>query len=205
MPSYKLTYFDFDGGRGEPVRIAFHVAGIDFEDNRLTFAEFGEMRKDTPFNSLPILEIDGVAVTQSSAMCRYVGKMGGLYPADDMQALYCDEVMDAVEDLSHHIGRTFGLQDRELKAAREKLVDGWMTVFLRGLDGLLARNGGEYFAGNDLTVADLKAYGQTRWLRSGSLDHVPADLVQRLAPGLVKHQARIEADPRVVAYYATRS
>jgi glutathione S-transferase len=55
-----------------------------------------------------------------------------------------------------------------------------------------------------LTVADLKAFVQTRWLRSGNLDYVPTDLVQRLAPGLVKHQERIESEPRVVAYYASR-
>ncbi|NQV86040.1 MAG: glutathione S-transferase, partial [Woeseiaceae bacterium] len=59
MSSYKLSYFDFNGGRGEPVRIAFHAAGIEFEDNRLSFPEFGAMRQSTRFNSLPVLEIDG--------------------------------------------------------------------------------------------------------------------------------------------------
>ena len=153
MPSYKLTYFDFDGGRAEPIRIAFHAAGIDFEDNRISFPEFGEMRQSTRFN---------------------------------------------------YIVQTFGLQDEELKLAREKLVGGWLSVYLRGLDRLLARGGGEYFAGNELTVADLKAFVQIRSLRSGNLDHVPKDLVQRLAPDLVEHQERVESDPRVVAYYATR-
>jgi len=205
MPSYKLTYFDFDGGRGEPIRIAFHVAGIDFEDNRLSFAQFGEMRRATRFNSVPVLEIDGAEVTQSNALSRYVGKMAGLYPADDLQALYCDEVMGALEDLSHYIVRTFGLQEDELRLAREKLVDGWMSVYLRGLDELLTRGGGEYFADNRLTMADLKTFVQTRSLRSGNLDYVPADLVERVAPGLVGHQARVEGDPRVAAYYATRS
>jgi glutathione S-transferase len=205
MPSYKLTYFDFDGGRAEPIRIAFHAAGIDFEDERISFPEFGEMRKDTRFNSVPVLEIDGAAVTQSNALSRYAGKMAGLYPADNLQALYCDEVLGALEDLSHYIVQTFGLQGEELKLAREKLVDGWLSVYLQGLDELLARGGGEYFAGDDLSVADLKAFVQVRSLRSGKLDHVPADLVQRLAPGLVEHQKRIESDPRVVAYYASRS
>ena len=205
MATYKLTYFDFDGGRAEPIRIAFHAAGIDFEDERISFPEFGEMRKGTRFNSVPVLEIDGAAVTQSNALSRYVGKMAGLYPADNLQALYCDEVLGALEDLSHYVVRTFGLEDDELKLAREKLVDGWLSVYLKGLDELLARGGGEYFAGNDLTVADLKAFVQIRALRAGILDHVPADLVQRLAPGLVEHQERIESDPRVVAYYASRS
>lgn len=205
MPDYKLTYFDIEGGRGEPIRIAFHVAGIEFEDKRISFPEFGEMRKNMRFNSAPVLEIDGAAVTQSNAMCRYIGRMAGLYPEDDLQALYCDEVLGALEDLLHHIVRTFGLEGEELRLAREKFVDGWLSVYLRGLDELLTRGGGEYFAGNSLTVADLKAFVQTRSLRTGTLDHVPTDIVERLAPGLVEHQKRIEADPRVVAYYASRS
>jgi len=205
MPSYKLTYFDFDGGRAEPIRIAFHAAGIDFEDERLSFPEFGEMRKRARFNSVPVLEIDGTAVTQSNALSRYVGKMAGLYPADNLQALYCDEVLGALEDISHYIVPTFGLQGEELKLAREKLADGWLSVYLQGLDELLARGGGEYFAGDDLTIADLKAFVQVRWLRSGKLEYVPTDLVQRLAPALIEHQERIEGDPRVAAYYASRS
>jgi len=205
MSGYKLTYFDFDGGRGQPIRVALHAAGIEFDDNRLSFAEFGEMRESTRFSALPVLNIDNEAVTQSSAILRYVGKMAGLYPADDLQALYCDEVMDAVEDLSHHMGTTFGLQGEELRLAREKLVDGWLSIFLRGLDELLSRGGGEYFAANSLTVADLKASYVIRWLCSGSLDHIPADIVQQVAPGLVDHQQRVESDSRVVAYYAARS
>jgi len=204
MTTYKLTYFDFDGGRAEPIRIAFHAAGIEFEDKRLSFSEFGEMRHETRFNALPVLEIDGAAVTQSNGMSRYVGKLAGLYPEDDVQALYCDEALGAVEDTYHHILRTFGLQDDELKKAREKLVDGWLSVYLRGLNELLARGGGVYFADNRLTVADLKVFVQIRSLTAGTLDHVPTDLVQRLAPDLVEHQERIESDPLVVAYYGSR-
>jgi len=205
MTSYKLTYFDIDGGRAEPIRIAFHAAGIAFEDVRLSFPQFGEMRKSARFNSLPILEIDGAPITQSNAMCHYVGKMAGLYPEDALQALYCDEVMGAVEDISHYIVRTFGLEGDALKSAREILVDGWLTIYLKGLDELLARGGGEYFADNRLTVADLKASVLTGWVLSGLLDHVPADLVQRVAPSLVGHQSRVNADPIVVAYYNSRS
>jgi len=205
MSSYKLIYFDFDGGRGEPIRIAFHAAGIAFEDQRVTFPEFSEMRNGLRFNALPVLEIDGAAVTQSNAISRYVGKMSGLYPEDDLQALYCDEVSDALEDISHHIVRTFGLEGEELRVAREKLAEGWLPVFLRGLDELLVRGGGQYFSNDSLTVADLKAFCQTRWLTSGTLDHVPIDIVQQVAPSLIAHKERVESDPRVTAYYASRS
>jgi glutathione S-transferase len=204
MAHYKLIYFDFDGGRGEPIRIAFHAAGIEFEDERWSFPEFQEKRRGTRFNALPVLEIDGNAVTQSTAMCRYIGKMAGLYPEDDLQALYCDEVMDATEDLTHIIVRTFGLEGDELKQAREELTSGWITTFLIGLNELLERGGGEYFADSCLTMADLKAFMIVRWLTSGGLDHVPTDIVEKVSPKLVDHCKRIEAEPIVASYYASR-
>ncbi len=203
MSEYKLTYFDFPGGRGEPIRIAFHAAGIDFEDHRISFDEFLQTREQMRFNCAPVLRIDGVEITQSNAMLRYVGKMAGLYPEDATQALYCDEAMDAVEDLLHQIVYTFGLEGEALKAARKKLVDGWMTIFVTGLGEILER-GGDYIADNRLTVADLKVYVQTRSLRSGTFDHVPTDLVDRLAPNLVAHEERIASDPVVKAYYEGR-
>lgn len=203
MPHYKLTYFDMDGGRAEPIRIAFHAAGIDFDDDRFPFTEFPTVRKRTRFNAVPVLDIDGEQLTQTNAIARYVGKLADLYPSDARQALYCDEVMDVLEDVSHKVGATFGLEGDALKEARQKLVDGWLTIFVRGLGQLLER-GGEYFVDDRLTMADLKAFVQVRSLRSGRLDHVPADLVDRLAPNLAAHQERIAADERVVAWYATR-
>lgn len=203
MASYKLTYFDIDGGRAEPIRICFHAAGIEFEDVRISFQEFMEQRKSLRFNCVPVLEIDGTVVTQSNAMCRYIGKMAGLYPEDGLQALYCDEAIGAVEDLLHSIVHTFGLEGDELKAAREKLVDGWLSVFLKGLGEVLER-GGDYVADNRLTVADLKVAGITGWVMSGQLDHVPTDLVERLAPNLVVHEKRVSEDAVVKAYYASR-
>ena len=202
MTRFKLTYFDFDGGRGEPIRLAFHIGGIEFEDVRLKGADFGKARETFRFRALPVLEIDGQQITQSNAIVRYVGKRAGLYPADDLQALYCDEAMDASEDLDHAIGTTFGLKGEEMKAAREALLQGPIPKFINGLGGLLARGGGQYFADGRLTVADLKVFVQTRALGKGILDHIPTDVVEGLAPALAEHRDRIANDPRVLAYYA---
>jgi glutathione S-transferase len=79
-----------------------------------------------------------------------------------------------------------------------------LSVYVRGLGQLLDRGGNDYFADKRLTIADLKAFVQIRWLCSGALDHVPADLVERLAPNLVQHQDRVGNDPQVAAYYASR-
>jgi len=204
MTRFKLTYFDIDGGRGESIRLALFIGGLEFEDVRLTGPEFREARESFRFRALPVLEIDGQTITQSTALVRYVGKLAGLYPTDDMQALYCDEAMDAVEDLSHAIGRTYGLQGDALKKARTELVEDRLTTYVKGLDGLLARGGGEFFADGRMTVADLKVFVATRSLAKGVLDHVPTDVVEKLAPALAEHRDRIAADPRVSAYYKAR-
>lgn len=204
MAPYRLTYFDFSGGRAEPIRIALHAAGIEFDDRRIAFPEFAEIKKELPFGCVPVLHVDGEAVTQSNALARYAGKLAGLYPEDPLQALFCDETMDAIEDINHYLGPTFGLQGDALKAAREQVVERRLSVFLPGLARLLARGGGEYFADGRLTVADLKVFVQTRWFRSGQLDHIAADLVDTLAPALVEHQTRVERDPVVTGYYEAR-
>ncbi len=204
MTTHRLTYFDIDGGRAEPVRIALHAAGIDFEDHRISFAEFSRIRNDLRFTCVPILEIDGAQVTQSNAMLQYAGRLAGLYPADPLQALYCDEILGACEDVTGYIARTIGLQGDALREAREDLVSGRLTIMLDGLEALLLRGGGTYFADDRLTIADLKAAETSRWLSSGALEHIPADVVDTVAPSLAAHLARVQAEPIVTAWYASR-
>ncbi len=202
MSQLKLTYFDFHGGRGEPVRLALAIGGIAFEDHRFTFAEFPEVRKIAPFGQVPLLEIDGAVITQCDAILRYAGKLAGLYPTDPLQALLCDEVMYVVEESTVRLGPTFRMTGEEQKTARLALVNGSMPVYLQWLEKQLLARGGEYFADKRLTVADLKVFVDVRGLNSGRLDHVPTDLVEKVAPALNAHMKRIAALPAVQAYYA---
>lgn len=202
MPQLKLNYFDMHGGRAEPARLALAIGGIAFEDNRFAFPEFAEVRKTTPFGQVPTLHVDGVQVTQCDAINRYVGKLTGLYPTDPFQALLCDEVMYVVEEAGVRMGPTFRMTGEEQKAARLALVNGSMPVYLGWLQNQLLAHGGEYFADNRLTIADLKVFVDVRGLNSGRLDHVPADLVEQVAPALNEHMRRIAQTPAVLQYYA---
>lgn len=202
MPQLKLTYFDFHGGRGEPARLAMHIGGIAFEDHRFTFPEFAEVRKATPFGQVPTLDVNGTVVTQCDAITRYVGKLAGLYPEDAYQALLCDEVMYVVEDANVKLGPTFRMTGDAQKEARLALVNGSMSTYLAWLQSQLMAHGGEYFADNRLTIADLKVFVDVRGLNSGRLDHVPTDLVERVAPALNDHMQRIANLPAVLQYYA---
>ena len=202
MPQLKLSYFDFHGGRGEPARLALAIGGIAFEDHRFTFPEFAEVRKTTPFGQVPTLQVDGVQVTQCDAIIRYAGKLAGLYPTDAYQALLCDEVMYVVEEASVKLGPSFRMTGEEQKAARLALVNGSMPVYLGWLQSQLLAHGGEFFADNRLSVVDLKVFVDVRGLNSGRLDHVPADLVEKVAPALNAHMQRIAQTPAVAQYYA---
>lgn len=202
MPQLKLTYFDFHGGRAEPVRLALHIGGLPFEDHRFTFSQFAEVRKSTPFGQVPTLTVDGVQVTQCDSILRYAGKLAGLYPLDAFQALLCDEVMYVVEEASVKLGPTFRMTGDAQREARTALVNGSMPVYLGWLQSQLQAHGGEYFADNRLTVADLKVFADVSALKSGRLDHVPTDLVEKVAPALIAHMQRIAQNPAVVQYYA---
>ncbi len=204
MPKIKLTYFDFHGGRGEPARLALAIGGIAFEDDRVPFSDWPQRKPQTPFGAMPVLEVDGRIVTQSNTINRYVGKLADLYPSDPWHAALCDEAMDAVEDITTQTVATFDLPEEEKKAKRKALADGPLTLYLTRLQGRLEAQGGRYFAGNRLSVADLKVFGWIGHLKSGKLDHVPTDLPDRVAPKLVEHFERIRNHPGVKAYYAKR-
>ncbi len=202
MDKLKLTYFDFPGGRAEPARLALHIGGVKFEDYRFAASDFPEVRKTTPLNQVPTLHINELQITQSDAITRYVGKLTGLYPEDPLQALLCDEVMSALEDLNIKLVATFGLKGDDLKNARDALVAGPLPQYLRWLQNQLESHGGEYFADNRLTIADLKVFVVMRGLSSGMLDHIPANLLDTVAPKLRAHMQRIGNIPAIAQYYS---
>lgn len=201
----KLTYFDFPGGRGETARVALSIGGVAFEDNRVSREDWLTIKSQTPFGAMPVLEVDGKMLSQSNTINRYIGRLVNLYPEDPWQAALCDEIMDAVEDATHKVSVTFYIQDEEeRKVRRQALAEGPLLVYVKRLGACLEERGGEYFADNRFTIADLKVFYSVRHLRSGVLDHIPTDLVDANAPNLVEHFERVQNHPGVKAYYANR-
>jgi len=201
MSKLKLSYFDFNGGRGESARLALSMGNIEFEDQRVVFKDWPTLKASMPFGAMPVLEVDGIQLAQSNSINRYVGKLSNLYPSDPYQALLCDETMDAVEEIVAKISGTMFLDEDAKKAKREAVAAGPMTLYLTHLQANLKARGGEFFADNRLTMADLVVFLWVRGLRSGHLDYIPATLVEKVAPLLVQHQDRIAQTPGVLAYY----
>ena len=205
MSTIKLTYFDFDGGRGEIIRLILSMANIDFEDNRVNFEQFGELKPSLPLGSLPTLEIENDIYTQSNSIARYFGKQAGLYPEDPWQAYLCDETIDIIEDISNAIFKSMGLEGDALREARTQAVNGPLTTGLKLLEKRLLAAGGIYMTGENFSIADLKIYEILGFLNSGRLDHIPTDIVDQVAPNLAGHIDKVLAHPGVKAYYDSRS
>ncbi|PIK46236.1 hypothetical protein BSL78_16895 [Apostichopus japonicus] len=76
MPTYKLTYFDARA-KAEPARYMFELAGLEYEDTRVTRDEWKAMKATTGLGQLPVLEVDGIELPQSGAIERYIGRKHG--------------------------------------------------------------------------------------------------------------------------------
>ena len=200
----KLTYFDIPASRGEECRLALHLAGVAFEDERIQFADWPARKEHTPWGSLPTLEVEGRGLlAQTNAILVYVGREHGLHPSDPWLAARHEELMCAVEELRGHVGPILRIQDPEQRVkAREELATGYLKRWGGNVERRLADLGaGPFVAGDAIHVADLKLYLATRWFASGNVDHVPRDVFAEFSR-LVGVHAAVANHPKVLAWYA---
>jgi glutathione S-transferase len=176
MPRPKLTYFDFPGGRGEDCRIALHIAGVDFDDNRIKGSDWSQLKGETPFGALPVLEIEGHGeLAQSNAILRFIGEGHDLHPSESWEAARHASVMAACEELRERFTPSLRMKDEdEKKAAREKIVAENLPVWAKGVESQISD--GPFLAGEKLNVADIKVWNVVRWIATGKLDHVSPEV-----------------------------
>lgn len=200
MPNVTLTYFDIPTSRGEECRLALHLAGVPFKDERLQTAEWAPRTGSTPFGALPVLTIEGKRpIAQSNAILRLIGSQHGLLPADPHESARHEALMGAVEDLRARLGPINRIKDpAEKKAAREALAQGylkdWSAFVEKQIDG-------PFVGGAALSVADLKLFVVLGPFLRGSIDHVPASVFDAFPKLKGVHDA-VKANPKVAGWYA---
>ncbi len=200
MNKPKLIYFDAPVSRGEECRLALHLAGIDFEDVRISAAAWPAMKEQTPYGGLPVLELPGrPAFAHSNAILVLIGRQHGLHPTDAFEAARHEGMMQHVEDLRAAVTPTIRMADAEKRAAREAMVADFLPAWARSAEKNIA--GGPFFGGQKLHVVDLKLHMAVRWFIGGKVDHIPATIFSGY-PRLIAVYEAVRDHPGVKSWYA---
>jgi len=180
MRNYKLTYFD---GRGlaEVARILFVAGGVEFEDIRMERESWPEVKKETPFGQVPMLEVDGVKYGQSVAIYNFVARETGFYGKDNKENLGIDQVVHLVSDFRAAGSKIMRETDETKKAELVKIFcEEDAPKYFGYLVKLLKDSTSGYFVGSSLTLADILVF-----------EFVTA--MEKRFPAAVKIPAEVEA------------
>ena len=183
---FRLTYLDIPG-LGESIRTTLRVGKVEFEDVRVSYEVVASLREkgELPCGQVPLLEIgDGVKLSQSEAILRLAGKLGGTYPVNDyVLAARCDMVLSQLADVKvalrplwykHVLGRSprsgkklVPLSDEQNIQVLKYLNGEILPTHFQRLEAIFeSRPEGKYFCGKNLMVCDIEFY----FVVSGLLD-----------------------------------
>eukprot|EP01057_Protomagalhaensia_wolfi_P005801 Protomagalhaensia_wolfi_Nauph_80__5800@NODE_720_length_2069_cov_136_277340_g122_i1_p1_GENE_NODE_720_length_2069_cov_136_277340_g122_i1NODE_720_length_2069_cov_136_277340_g122_i1_p1_ORF_typecomplete_len611_score164_16GST_N/PF02798_20/1_4e07GST_N/PF02798_20/2e03GST_N/PF02798_20/6_1e08GST_C_3/PF14497_6/6_2e06GST_C_3/PF14497_6/4_9e06GST_N_3/PF13417_6/0_011GST_N_3/PF13417_6/6_1e03GST_N_3/PF13417_6/0_00018GST_C_5/PF16865_5/6_8e05GST_C_5/PF16865_5/6_3e03GST_N_4/PF17172_4/0_041GST_N_4/PF17172_4/6_3e03GS len=98
----KLYYYDWPG-KAEAIRLAFHLAGIKFDDIRLKDEEVPAMKERSPNKLVPFMEIGPTLYCESTAMLKMVAEWAGMVPATAQSRYEADMLVSAYQDFEHAI------------------------------------------------------------------------------------------------------
>jgi glutathione S-transferase len=200
MTRPKLTYFDAPVSRGEECRLAFAIAGVDFDDHRITREQWAALKPTTPFGSVPVLEVPGrPPIAQSNAILALIGRLHGLHPTDPFEAAHHEAVMCAVEDLRALVAPSGRLPEIEKRIAREQLAAGPLPTWAKHVEAQIGE--GPFYAGAKPHVVDVKLYMGVRAFRNGVLDHIPTTVFDG-SPKLIRLCDAVAEHPAVKAWIA---
>nr|QVK45135.1 GSTs4 [Pagiophloeus tsushimanus] len=155
-PKYKLTYFDLTG-LGESIRFLLSYGDLEFEDNRISRDTWPTLKPTIkpPVGQLPLLEVDGKVLFQSTAIARYLGNVIGIAGANPLENWEIDSVVDTIIDLRTKIFAWFTEQNESKKQELQKtLVTETFPFFLSKFEAWAKQNSG-YLAIGKLTWADI--------------------------------------------------
>ncbi|XP_053402893.1 probable glutathione S-transferase 7 [Mercenaria mercenaria] len=152
-----------------------------------------------PFGQLPILHVDGKRLAQSGAIARFLAREFGLAGKNSWEQGLVDQYMELAVDMFKEVIKWYFEKDEQKK--RECLKNLTEVVYPKycGLfQNALEQNGGKYFVGNDLTLADLAVldiFDTPMHHTSNILDSFPK---------LKAHRERIASTANLASYIKKR-
>jgi len=166
MPIVKFVYFDAQA-KGELTRLLLAAGNIDYEDFRVGFSDWpGEIKATTPFGQMPVLYWDGEELAQSMAIARFVARKVGLAGNSDLEFCQADMIACHYEDIWTKLPKMkFAKSQEEREELAKDFLNEFIPKFLSPLEAILAKRGNGWFAGNNVTFADLAIMCALDWLQ----------------------------------------
>ncbi|CAG5117597.1 unnamed protein product [Candidula unifasciata] len=196
----KIIYFNIPG-RAEVSRLVLVLAGKQFEDVRISGAEWRDIKPTTPFGTCPVLVLDGKMYGQSKAIAVFLAREFGLYGRTNLEGLQIDQAMHLMEDFIQEYGsRYFFVTDEAKKAEGAKQMREEITPrFMGYFEKLLQDNATGYLAGDRVTVADLTVFD----MYTGFLGSFVQEWIDKF-PLIKQLVATVESNERIRAYREQR-
>lgn len=157
MSKFKLTYFN-GGGRADQVRAVFLYTNTEFEDERLSFEEFGKKKVsgEFPFGSVPVLQHGDFQLAQGCAITQYVSQVLGVWPTDAKESAFALQITLAAEDARQKFYSFYFMKDGEEKDKKKKDAIDALGVWQKNCAKLLGNK--KFFGGDKISGADLAIF-----------------------------------------------
>ncbi|GMS84037.1 hypothetical protein PENTCL1PPCAC_6212 [Pristionchus entomophagus] len=163
VPAYRLVYFD-KRGRAEAIRQLFVVAGVEFMDDRVTDGEWKTAKHRTPFQQLPILDVDGILLGQTHSIIRFLARKFGFAGRSATEEAIIDSLSERYSDFFDDISpwvvvvEGYAKGDEESRRLfqrhlRETVLYPAALTFFECIEMFLKKANG-YLVGSDLSYAD---------------------------------------------------
>uniref|UniRef100_A0A7M5WWE8 Glutathione S-transferase n=1 Tax=Clytia hemisphaerica TaxID=252671 RepID=A0A7M5WWE8_9CNID len=151
-PKYVHHYLDASA-RGDPIRIVFYAAGVEFEEKLYTFACMPKIKADEktfPLGQLPTLEIDGESHVQSHAILRYLENEFNLYGMCNKQKLAIDEILYTLQNIEDQFFTTYFITPKDQREESFRKIHGDAVRAYKMFEEILQKNnyGKDYLVGN---------------------------------------------------------
>ncbi|GFS07229.1 glutathione S-transferase [Elysia marginata] len=144
---------------------------------------------------MPILEVDGQMMAQTTAICNYLAREFGLYGKTSMESFQIDQVVCLVNDF---IAATVKIMHEKDEAKKAELTKTYKEQecpkYLGFLENLLKKNETGYFVGSEATLADIFVY-DVLWAL-----HARDSCVLDNFSLLKEHKDKIGSLPQIKAY-----
>ncbi|XP_038222286.1 glutathione S-transferase 2-like isoform X1 [Zerene cesonia] len=158
MDNVVVYYFQLKA-MGESTRLLLAYGGQKFDDRRVAKEEWLDLKPNTPFGQLPVLEINGKRHGQSIAIARYLGRKYGLAGDNIEEAFEIDQNVDFYGDIRLKAANVFHETDPELKKKKhEELLNNYYPQALNRLHDIVTKNNGHIALGK-LTWGDFVIAG----------------------------------------------